>query len=70
MSTKVNCPHCHYSLDDDDMHYQDVDLWALAPREENADINCPRCGEHFVVSGSYTPEYKTFRTEDEYESNT
>jgi len=26
MSTKVNCPHCHYSLDDDDMHYQMQEL--------------------------------------------
>jgi len=65
MSKRVNCPHCHYVLDDDDMHRQDIDLWALAPREETADIDCPICGEHFYISASYTPDYQTFLTEDE-----
>lgn len=59
------CPHCGYAMDADDMmKCRDVDLFALAPREENAEVNCPSCNAVYWVSGGYTPHYTSAVSED------
>ena len=38
----VICPHCDHQYTADEMNEEStVDLWALAPNEEIADLQCP-----------------------------
>jgi uncharacterized protein with PIN domain len=61
----VNCPHCNHEFDDDDMNSATTDLWALAPTEERAVIQCPVCDLEFWVKGSYRPVYSSAFSEEE-----
>lgn len=61
----IKCPHCGYEYTDDDIEKSNNDLWSICPNEEMAEEICPDCGELFFVRGSYSPEYETFKTEDE-----
>lgn len=55
------CPHCGHEMDDDEMQYGpptcSEDLYALAPNEGTAAIECPACDTQYVVQGGYTPHY-------------
>lgn len=42
-----------------------VDLFALAPNEEIAHLQCPSCDMPFVVLGGYKPQYSTAFAEEE-----
>ncbi len=59
------CPHCGHEYDVDDMHACTEDLWALAPDEGCADIQCPACQGKFHVQGGYRPHYTTAVSEDD-----
>ena len=60
------CPHCGYSLDADDMNsISSEDLWALAPNEERAAIQCPQCDAEYWVQGGYAPHYTSAFSEEE-----
>ena len=61
----IFCPHCGYGFDDDDMLRANDDLFAIAPNEEDADVDCPDCKKSFYVRGSYRAEYETFKCEDD-----
>lgn len=64
------CPHCGYELDPDDMNSQfsEVDLWALAPREESATVQCPQCDKEYAVRGGYRAHYTSTFTMDELDA--
>lgn len=64
-NSRIICPHCEYELSDDDMLRSDTDLFALAPNEDGANINCPSCKLKFWVRGGYKPEYETFKDEED-----
>lgn len=64
-TNNIICPHCQYPLDDDDMMQADCDLWAIAPNQEDAEVDCPSCKQRFWVRGGYKPEYEMFKTEEE-----
>ena len=63
------CPHCGHELDTDEMLYSkptcDEDLFALAPNEGRAVIECPRCDQQYWVSGGYKPHYTSAFSEEE-----
>jgi len=61
----VTCPHCDHEYTADEMNECQTDLWALAPREETADLECPVCDKTFFVKGSYRPQYTTAFAEEE-----
>lgn len=65
------CPHCGHAMDTDEMLYGrptcEEDLFALAPNEGTAAIECPACDKHFWVQGGYTPHYTTAFSEEELE---
>ena len=63
--SSIYCPYCEHELTDDEMYSNEVDLYALAPNEEDAAIDCPNCSEKFTVHGSYKPVYETLPYEDE-----
>ena len=65
MNAPIKCPHCEYELNEDDFQESEIDLWALAPREKEAEINCPSCDKSFIVKGGYLPTYETAKTWDE-----
>ena len=66
MSTTPVCPHCQHEMDTDEMLSEiGVDLFALAPREEMAVIQCPLCDQEFWVKGGYVPKYETAFSEEE-----
>lgn len=57
---RPTCPHCHHMMTDDEMHAMcDRDIYDLAPCEEIAPLDCPRCARVFWVKGSYVPQYTT-----------
>lgn len=63
------CPHCGHEMDSDEMSYGkptcDEDLFALAPNEGRAVIECPACDKQYWVQGGYTPMYTcAFAEED------
>lgn len=60
----VTCPHCDHEYTPDEMSDCQTDLWALAPREEVTDLQCPVCDESFFVKGSYRPQYTTAFAEE------
>ena len=61
----VICPHCDHQYTADEMNEEStVDLWALAPNEEIADLQCPVCDLNFWVKGTYTPLYSTAFAEE------
>lgn len=41
------------------------DLFALAPNEGRATINCPSCGVEYHIQGGYIPTYTTALDEDQ-----
>jgi uncharacterized protein with PIN domain len=41
------------------------DLFALAPAEDRAVIECPVCDKQYWVQGGYTPHYTSAASEDE-----
>ena len=61
---KVYCPHCDHEFHTEEMISCAVDLFALAPNEETACIECPVCDGEFWVKGSYWPEYSTAIAEE------
>jgi uncharacterized Zn-finger protein len=61
----VTCPHCDHEYTSDEMNECQTDLWALAPREETTDLECPACDKTFFVKGSYRPQYTTAFAEEE-----
>lgn len=60
----VTCPHCDHEYTSDEMNECQTDLWALAPREEIVDLECPVCDKEFFVKGGYRPEYTTVIAEE------
>lgn len=60
----VCCPHCDHTFNKDEMLACAVDLFALAPNEETACVECPVCDGEFWVKGSYRPEYSTAFAEE------
>ena len=63
MTDKIVCPHCRHAMTDDEMHNDPTDLYALAPNEDEADVECPACSSHFIVEGRYVPVYETRKPE-------
>lgn len=68
-TTTPKCPHCGHEMDTDEMCYGkptcDADLFALAPNEDRAVIECPACDKQYWVQGGYTPHYiSAFSEED------
>jgi hypothetical protein len=41
-----------------------TDLWAIAPKEEIALLECPVCDKEFWVAGGYMPHYTTAIAEE------
>lgn len=64
-TTAPVCPHCDHEFSADDMSACSDDLWALAPNEGQACIECPACAKEFHVQGSYRPQYTTAIDEDD-----
>jgi uncharacterized protein with PIN domain len=66
MTTNPTCPRCEHEMTTDEMvEYQGVDLFALAPKEEREEINCPSCGKTYWVQGGYIPTYSCAVDEDD-----
>lgn len=60
------CPHCGHAFTTDDMlDAGDVDLFALAPREDREAITCPSCDKEFWVKGGYEPHYTSAFAEED-----
>lgn len=63
------CPHCGHMMDADEMSYGrptcDTDLWALAPGEDRAVIECPACDKQYWVQGGYQPHYTSAFSEED-----
>ena len=63
------CPHCGHEMNNDEMCYGkptcEVDLFALAPKEDRAVIECPVCDGQYWVQGRYLPQYTTAFAEDD-----
>lgn len=66
---RPTCPHCGHMLDEDEMNYGkptcDEDLWALAPEEGRAVVECPACDQQYWVQGGYRPQYTSAFSEEE-----
>lgn len=60
----VTCPNCNHEYTTDDMLDCKTDLYALAPNEETAVIECPVCDSQFAVKGGYRPHYSTALAEE------
>ena len=62
------CPHCGHEMNNDEMCYGkptcEVDLFALAPKEDRAVIECPACGQQYWVQGGYVPQYTSAFAEE------
>jgi len=43
----------------------DTDLWALAPQEGRAVIECPGCDKEYWVKGGYQAHYTSAFSEEE-----
>jgi uncharacterized protein with PIN domain len=65
MQPMPTCPHCGYALDSDDMHSQDADLWAAAPKESREIVKCPQCDNEYWIQGGYIPSYTSAFSEEE-----
>ncbi len=63
------CPHCDHEMSTDEMLYGEptssADLFALAPDEAQAVIECPCCDQHYWVQGGYTPHYTSAFAEED-----
>ncbi len=63
------CPHCGHEMNTDEMCYGkptcDADLFALAPREDRAVIECPACDKQYWVQGGYRPQYTSAFAEED-----
>lgn len=66
---RPTCPHCGHMMDSDEMCYGkptcDEDLWALAPEEGRAVVECPACDHQYWVRGSFKPQYTSAFSEEE-----
>lgn len=58
------CPHCGHVFDHDDMVESAGDLFAMAPNEERAVIECPLCDREFWLQGGYLPRYTSAIAEE------
>ena len=58
------CPGCDHEMTTDEMLGHSEDLFALAPDEGRAEIECPSCGVTFYCQGGYRPHYTTSLDED------
>jgi hypothetical protein len=61
------CPHCAHMLNADEMSCSGSDLWAIAPDEDSAVVECPICDKEYWVKGGYTPHYTSAFSEEELE---
>lgn len=59
------CPSCDHEVTCDEVLGTGEDLWALAPDEGRAAIECPSCGVTYHVQGGYVPTYTTALDEDD-----
>lgn len=59
------CPHCGHELNHDEMHDLPGDLYARAPNEGTATIECPSCDREYWVRGGYQPQYTSAFAEEE-----
>lgn len=60
------CPHCGHEMSYDDMaSVNTTDLYALAPNEDTAEIECPICDKEYVVQGGYRPHYTSAFSHEE-----
>jgi len=59
------CPSCDHEVTDDEAYGIGEDLWALAPDEGRAKIECPSCGVAYHVQGGYVPTYTCALDEDD-----
>lgn len=60
------CPECGHAMTDDEMiAHKDDDLFAIAPSEREADIECPACDSLYIVQGGYIPHYTSRVDPDE-----
>lgn len=70
---RPTCPHCGHMLDTDEMNYGhptcDEDLWALAPGEGTAVVECPACDQQYWVRGGYRPHYTSAFSEEELDEH-
>jgi len=51
------CPCCGYAMTTEQMLAHEEDLFAIAPNEAQANIECPACDALYVVQGGYVPQY-------------
>jgi hypothetical protein len=65
IGTSPICPACGDEMDADDMLAHESDLFALAPREEEEDIECRSCGVQYRCSGGYIPQYRCTLIDEE-----
>jgi transcription elongation factor Elf1 len=59
------CPSCDHEVTTDEALNMGEDLFALAPDEGRATINCPSCGIEYHIQGGYVPTYTTALDEDD-----
>ncbi len=65
-SRAPTCPHCGHEMSTDEMlDSTEADLFAIAPDEQNAQIECPRCDKTYWVKGGYIPTYTSAIDEDD-----
>ena len=65
MSDKIVCPYCEHVMTDGEMYNDPTDLYAIAPDEGQADVECQACSAYFVVEGGYIPVYETRKPESD-----
>jgi len=52
-------------MTDNEMLEHEDDLFAIAPNEECADIECPACEIIYVCQGCYSPSYTSAFDQDD-----
>ena len=62
---EITCPHCNHVMTDDEMYNDPTDLYAIAPHEAEAEVECPSCDSYFIVQGSYIPQYETRKPDED-----
>lgn len=61
--SKIICPHCENELSDDGCY--DLDVWQNAKDDEPFEYCCGNCNKKVFVNAYWTPNFKTFKTEEE-----
>ena len=67
MERKIICPYCRHEYETVDMEDSPNDLWGICPSEERVEEECVSCGNVFIVQGGYTPEYRMYQNELDYD---